>query len=59
MKKILIATDGSPTSLEALEFGLDLAGEEEAEAFVAHVVPALDTVPAGGFGISPGRSYTR
>ena len=54
MNRILIATDGSAPALEALEFGLDLAGEEEAEAFVAHVVPALDTVPMGGFGMSHG-----
>ena len=54
MKKILIAVDGSPSSLEALEFGLDLAAEEEAEALVAHVVPAIDTVPAAGFGMSHG-----
>jgi nucleotide-binding universal stress UspA family protein len=54
MKKILIATDGSPPSIEALEFGLDLAAEEEAEALVVHVVPAIDSVPAGGFGMSHG-----
>ena len=45
MKKILIATDGSPSAVEALEFGLDLAGEEEAEAIVVHVVPSIDSVP--------------
>ena len=54
MKKILIATDGSPPSIEALEFGLDLAGEEEAEAIVVHVVPSIDSVPSGGFGMSHG-----
>jgi nucleotide-binding universal stress UspA family protein len=54
MKKILIATDGSSHSSEALEFGLDLAAEEEADALVVHVVPAIDTVPAGGFGMSHG-----
>ena len=54
MKKILIATDGSPPSLEALEFGLDLAAEEEAETLVVHVVPSIDSVPAGGFGMSHG-----
>ena len=54
MKKILIATDGSPPSIEALEFGLDLAAEEEAEAIVVHVVPSIDSVPAGGFGMSHG-----
>ena len=54
MKKILIATDGSPSAVEALEFGLDLAGEEEAEAIVVHVVPSIDSVAAGGFGMSQG-----
>jgi nucleotide-binding universal stress UspA family protein len=54
MKRILIATDGSPPSLEALEFGLDLAGEEEAEPIVVHVVPSIDSVPSGGFGMSHG-----
>jgi nucleotide-binding universal stress UspA family protein len=54
MERILIATDGSPPSIEALEFGLDLAGEEEAEAIVVHVVPSIDSVPAGGFGMSHG-----
>jgi nucleotide-binding universal stress UspA family protein len=54
MKKILIATDGSPSSIEALEFGLDLAGEEEAEAIVVHVVPSIDAIPAAGFGMAHG-----
>ena len=34
MKRILIATDGSAPSTEALEFGLDLAADEEAKAIV-------------------------
>ena len=54
MKRILIATDGSEPSTEALEFGLQLAADEDATAIVVHVVPALDTVPVGGFGISAG-----
>jgi nucleotide-binding universal stress UspA family protein len=54
MKKILIATDGSPPSVEAVEFGLELAAEEEARAIVVHVVPSIDPVPIGGFGLSPG-----
>ena len=52
MKKILIATDGSPSAIEALEFGLDLAGEEEAEAIVVHVVPSIDAIPAGSYGMA-------
>jgi len=54
MKKILIATDGSAPSTEALEFGLDLAAAEDAKAVVVHVVPSLDTPPVSGFGISSG-----
>ena len=54
MKKILIATDGSSPSTEALEFGLELAADEGAKAIVVHVVHSIDSVPAAGFGISPG-----
>lgn len=49
MKKILIAVDGSPSSTEALEFALDLAREEEAEAIVVHVIPPFGSVMAGGY----------
>jgi len=52
MKKILIATDGSPSAVEALEFGLDIAGEEEAEAIVVHVVPSVESIPAGSYGMA-------
>jgi nucleotide-binding universal stress UspA family protein len=54
MKKILIATDGSPPSTEALEFGLELAEAEGAVAIVVHVAPSVDTVHAGGFGMWSG-----
>lgn len=56
MKKILIATDGSPSALEAVEFGLELAEEHDAWPFFIHVAPALDVLPAGGyaFGIGAG-----
>jgi nucleotide-binding universal stress UspA family protein len=53
MKKILIATDGSPASIEALEVGFELAAAEEARAIVVHVAPAIDSAPTGGFGLSP------
>ncbi len=49
MKKILIATDGSPASAEAVEFGLELVAEHDAEAIFVHVAPAVDVVPMGGF----------
>ena len=51
MNKILVATDGSDSAAEAVEFGIELAAEHEAELILVHVVPALDLVPASGFGI--------
>ncbi len=51
MKRILVATDGSPSSTEAVAFGVELASEHEAELIFVHVVPALDVVPSTGFGI--------
>lgn len=53
MKSILIATDGSPSAQEAVEFGLELAEEQEAQVVFVHVAPALDVVPSGGFGWAP------
>ena len=50
MKKILIATDGSDSAHEALEFGLDLAAEQDAKAFIVHVAPAVDVMPYANFG---------
>ena len=50
MKRILIATDGSEPAREALEFGLDLAAEQDAWTVVAHVVPTIDVVPYSNFG---------
>ncbi len=54
MKNILIAVDGSSPSTEALEFGLELAADEGARAIVVHVIHSIDSVPAAGFGTSPG-----
>ena len=50
MKRILVATDGSPSSIEAVAFGVELAAEHRAELVLVHVVPTLDVVPAAGFG---------
>ena len=50
MKRILVATDGSPSSAEAVAFGSELAVEQEAELIFVHVVPAFDVVPVAGFG---------
>jgi nucleotide-binding universal stress UspA family protein len=53
MKRILIAIDGSPSALQAIEVGLDLAEEEGSEAIFVHVAPAKDVLPVvGGFGMA-------
>jgi nucleotide-binding universal stress UspA family protein len=46
MKRILVATDGSPAALEATRFAIELAAEHGAELTVAHVVRELDVVNA-------------
>jgi nucleotide-binding universal stress UspA family protein len=50
MKKILIATDGSDSGHEAVEFGLQLADEQGAWAHVVHVTPTVDVMPYSNFG---------
>ena len=52
MHSILIATDGSPSAQEAVDFGLELASDEEATATFVLVVPAVDILAAGGFGVT-------
>jgi len=47
MKKILIATDGSPASLQAVELGLELAEEHGSQVTFVHVAPAADVLPIG------------
>ena len=42
-------TDGSESALEALEFGLELAEEQDATAFLVHVAPAVEVVPYANF----------
>jgi nucleotide-binding universal stress UspA family protein len=51
VKRILIATDGSPAAQEAVAFGLELAEHEDAQAIVVHVVPLLEFVSQNGFGL--------
>jgi nucleotide-binding universal stress UspA family protein len=51
MKKILIATDGSPASQEAVEFGVELVEEQDAAVVFVHVVPFMDRVPMSSFGM--------
>jgi nucleotide-binding universal stress UspA family protein len=51
MKKLLIATDGSPASQEAVEFGVEFAAEQDAAVVFVHVVPRIDRVPMSSFGM--------
>jgi nucleotide-binding universal stress UspA family protein len=46
MKKIVIATDGSPSALEAVEYGFELAADQGAEPIVVHVAPATEVLAA-------------
>lgn len=52
MKKILIATDGSPSATEAVEMGLELAAEHEADVTFIHVLPPDEFIAAR---LGPGR----
>lgn len=53
MKKILIATDGSPSALRALELGLELAEEEGAHPVFVYVAPTSEFLPVSGFAMGP------
>jgi nucleotide-binding universal stress UspA family protein len=57
MKKILIATDGSASAREAVEFGLELAEEHAAEVTFVHVVPVLDRSYVDGIGVPAARPH--
>jgi nucleotide-binding universal stress UspA family protein len=52
MERILIATDGSPSAGEAVDFGLQLAREHGAEAVFVVVAPSYDVLPVQAFGMS-------
>jgi len=43
-KMILVATDGSPLSTDAIAFAVELASEHHAEPIFVHLVPTLDLV---------------
>jgi nucleotide-binding universal stress UspA family protein len=51
MNKILVATDGSESAAEAVQLGVSLAAQYDAELVFVHVVPAVDLVPATWFGV--------
>jgi len=50
MQSIVIATDGSASAREAVEFGLRLAAEQAARLTFVTVVPTVDVVGASTFG---------
>ena len=50
MEAILIASDGSPPAQEAVEFGLELAAEQDSNVTFVSVAPAADVVPMGAYG---------
>src|SRR3954464_7921450 len=54
MDTILVATDGSSSSKEAVDFGVELAQEHRSELIFVHVVPVLDVVPPLGLGALSG-----
>jgi nucleotide-binding universal stress UspA family protein len=53
IKKILIATDGSPSALRAVELGLDLAQDEGAQPILVYVAPTKEFLPVSGFAMGP------
>ena len=57
MKTILIATDGSDSSREAVKFGLELAAEQHARPVVAHVAAAVDLLGSSGFGVTAAQPH--
>jgi nucleotide-binding universal stress UspA family protein len=52
MKRILIAADGSDSSNDAVDLGLELASEHGSMVYVVHVEPAVDIAPWSGFGMA-------
>jgi len=53
MKRIVIATDGSPSAIQAIEFGLELAAEQGAVPTFVHVAPGTEVLPVTGFAMGP------
>ena len=46
LQKILVATDGSAWSSDAIELAAEMAAKHHSELTFVHVLPALDLVPA-------------
>ncbi len=57
MKKILIATDGSPAARDAVQVGLEFVAEQDAEAIFVHVAPGYDVLPAHAFGVNSAMAH--
>jgi len=51
MDRIVVATDGSPSSREAVQLALELAKEHDSKLYFVHVVPEFHVVPTNGFGM--------
>ena len=51
MDRIVVATDGSHASQEAVLFAIELAKEHDSKLYFVHVVPELHVVPTNGFGM--------
>jgi nucleotide-binding universal stress UspA family protein len=49
MKRIMIATDGSPSAVEALEAGLEFAAEQDAPVTLVHVITKNELHPRPAF----------
>ena len=50
MERIVVATDGSPSAQEAVQFGLRLAADDDSGLTFVTVVPAVDVLPGSSFG---------
>ena len=57
MNRILIAVDGSSAAAVAARVGLELASEHHAHLAFVLVAPAVDVIPAGGFGLTSALSH--
>lgn len=55
MERILIATDGSASAGQAVDFGLELAREQGAAVAFAHVILGFEVLPAHPIGESGAR----
>src|SRR6185295_2200248 len=50
LRTVLVATDGSRTSQDAISFAVDLASDDSWQVVFVHVIPTIDVAPAFGIG---------